>query len=147
MAALSPGETVSVGFLVMGITSSGIDPITGADVPEGETSGMSLTGVLFADGTFYGTDAAFAQISRNVNLYRSYARDTQYREDRVETLDNERKERERFHTKPNASFNPNKHALQSLAAIFMSVNDRAGKDEMDKAIARIANIPDLVKGQ
>jgi hypothetical protein len=143
---IKPGETVSVGFLVMGVISSGLDPVTGAEVPEGEPVGYNLTGVLFSDGTFYGSDDDFARISESVNLYRSYARDTQYRENRVELLIQERS-RPRFPEKANASFNPRTQALRSLAAIFMAVNDQAGQEEMDKSIARLASIPDLVKGQ
>jgi hypothetical protein len=140
---IKPGETQSVGGMVLGVVTGIVDPVTKELVMEGTKDSMTLKGVLFEDGTFFGDDIGFERLSSMVYLYRSYARDLQYRENREEVLRQDLHPRARL-----ASEDPRRGLTSSLASVFLAVRNRKNDpEEMNKSIARIANIPDVVKGQ
>jgi hypothetical protein len=140
---IKPGEELPVGFMILGVEYSHLDPVTKQFIPAGNTTGYKLTGVLFSDGTFYGNDVELQRLTGAVALYRNYARKMQNDADRERQMDAD----SRLEYQQMASMPPELQPIRTLAATIIMVRNNEGPGEMNKALARIADIPELRKGQ
>jgi hypothetical protein len=138
---IGPGEEHAPG-LFLGIISNGFDPVTKKEIPEGDVVGYTLTGVLFADGTFLGDDRGYEDLSEMLYMARSYARDMQYQGDKENAL---RRDAESA-TPPRGGSGAEWQHRKTLATLFLGEGLK-GRDERDRAIARVAALPDVRRGR
>ena len=125
----------------------------GSSTGEEETLGYALMAALFGDGTFYGPDSVFLDFSRRISMTRSLARDAQYaREDKYTILAQHKEAFADPRTILKAMRTPSVdfRALElrsTMAGIILSIRDRKGEREADAALAKIASLPDVTRGE
>ena len=103
-----------------------------------EVSGYSLAAVLFSDGTFTGPDEMLQIFSSRLYELRSAARDTQYLPDKYRIMEDDRRALLR-----EAKVN----TRTSLSHTLLVIRELKGEPEAEAALARLANLPDVTKGE
>jgi hypothetical protein len=146
---LMPGTERPMASMIRGMTKSVIDPNTGQFTDEGKPLRYELRAVLFADGTYYGIEGLFVEFSGNVANIRSMARDTQCLADKYTAVEQERGAFNAWVKSPKkASIDVTALNLRSnIADIVLTIKAHDGEDGAEAAIARIAALPDVVKGE
>jgi hypothetical protein len=111
-----------------------------------ETLSYELTAVLFADGTFYGPDDVLADFSKQIDTARDFARDTQNLEDKYTAL----KQHEFMNAMRRVNASTDIQALlhrSNVANAILRIRDAQGEAEAEAALARLAALPDVTKGE
>jgi hypothetical protein len=111
-----------------------------------EILSYELTAVLFADGTFYGPDDILADFSKQIDTARKMARDTQYLEDKYTAL----KQHEFLRAMRSVNASTDIQALlhrSNVVNAILRIRDTQGEAEAEAALARIAALPDVTKGE
>jgi hypothetical protein len=142
LASLASGTTIQPGAKrQLGISALRLSS-------EGEMLSHTLQAVLFADGTFYGPGSIFQDFSSRIYTVRSLARDAQYAQDKYDILAQHKAALEGVRTsRQAASVDCRAMELRSIMATnLLSIRNANGEQECEAAIARIAALPDVVKG-
>lgn len=125
---------------------------------EEETFSYELMAVLFADGTLYGPDSILLEFSSIISIARSLARDTQNAaQDKYRLLEQDKQTMPRAllgalrngaPVRPGTSQDLQKVELRmQMSNVLLWIRDSKGDEEVDAALARIAALPDIVKGE
>jgi hypothetical protein len=143
---IQPGEERWLGpFNVVRVSSMSRD--------KGEPISHELKGVLFTDGTYCGLDFLFPDFSSRISTVRSLARDAQCAgEDKYTILAQHKVAFADPQTILKAMRTPSvdSRALAlryNMAGIILSIRDTSGEQEAEAALARLAALPDVVKGE
>jgi len=123
-----PGEEHSLGISQSFFTNPG-----GRD----QVLGYSLVAVLFADGSFVGTDYWRQEFTSQLYKWRSVARDFQYLSDKYRLMEEDR----------NMAREHGKRIERGVTAhVLLVIRENEGEQAADAALARLASLPD-VKGE
>jgi hypothetical protein len=123
-----PGEERSLGISQSFFTNPG-----GRD----QVLGYSLLAVLFADGSFVGTDYWRQEFSNQLYKRRSLARDFQYLSDKYRLMEEDR----------NMAREHGKRIERGVMAhVLLVIREDEGEQAAEAALARLASLPD-VKGE
>lgn len=105
---------------------------------EGRATGYALAAVLFADGAFIGPDGMREIFTSRLYALRSAARDMQYRAEKFRLMEEDRRalrRAERIDVRTN------------LSDTLLTIKETKGEAEAEAALIRLANLPDVVKGE
>ena len=156
---LQPGEERT--FYMFGglrsVTSSG-KSVSPSGNEEEEAFNYELMAVLFADGTFYGSDSILLEFSSMISIARSLALDMQYAaQDKYLLLEQDKQAGPRLildalrkgpPVRPGTSQDLQKAELRmQMSNALLWIRDSKGYEEVEAALARIAALPDIVKGE
>jgi hypothetical protein len=148
---MQPGEERHVAML-RGFSSARLVRVGTATAWEEETAdkeeilSYELTAVLFADGTFYGPDDVLADFSKQIDTARSMARDTQYLEDKYTALEQDEFSKALRRVNASTDIQALLHRA-NVAFAILRIRDAMGESEAEAALARIAALPDVTKGE
>jgi hypothetical protein len=115
---------------------------------EGEPTSYELTGVLFSDGTFSGTDVAWAGMSAHYAKVRSVARDIQATEDKYAAMANTPRMTARSAITSMANGDAESlNSRKAMSNILLKIRADKGEPESDRGLSRLASLPDMVRGE
>ena len=123
-----------------------------------ETLSYELRAVLFADGTVIGPESIFVDFSHKVTTVRSLARDAQNAaQDKYRLLEQDKQTMPRAildalgkgaPVRPGTSQDFQKLKLRmQISNAILGIRDKQGEQEAEAALARLAALPDVVKGE
>jgi hypothetical protein len=142
------------GFRSVSLSGKSVSPLGN----EEEEFNYKLMAVLFADGTFYGPDSILLEFSSIISIARSLARDTQSAaQDKYRLLEQDKQEgpqlildalRNGAPVRPGTSQDLQKAELRvQMSNALLWVRDSKGEQEADAALARIAALPEVTRGE
>ena len=111
-----------------------------------EILSYELTAVLFADGTFYGTDDVFADFSKQIDTARSLARDTRNLEDKYTALEQDEFLKAMRRVNASTDIQALLHRA-NVAFAILRIRDAQGESEAEAALGRLAALPDVTRGE
>lgn len=144
---LQPGEAQSIAMFSRPVSTAG----TVHTVPANNEKpiGSELRAVLFSDGTFYGPDDVFADFSRQINTARNFARDIQNLEDKRSAL-KQHEFMQAIRQINGSEASTDVEALVNRADVafeILRIWNTKGEQDAEAALARIAGLPDVTKGE